>query len=216
MYRGGIYDHLGGGFCRYSTDREWLKPHFEKTLYDNALLALCYTEAWQDGRLPLWRQVAEDTLDCCLRELKDPAGGFCCGQDADSGGAEGAYYLLTPDEVIEVLGPEAGKPFCECYDITAEGNFGGKSIPNLLLNTRWNLLPEGYDSLREKLRLYRAERMALFTDRKLLSGWNGLMLMALARAARVFGDGSLYRNSVHNTSGAVRPAFWLNLSSGIF
>ncbi|MCR5576524.1 MAG: thioredoxin domain-containing protein [Oscillospiraceae bacterium] len=188
MYRGGIYDHIGGGFCRYSTDREWLKPHFEKTLYDNALLALAYTEAWRDGHLPLWRQAAEDTLDYCLRELKDAAGGFCCGQDADSGGAEGAYYLFTPDEVTEVLGPEAGKPFCECYDITKDGNFEGKSIPNLLLNTRWNLLPEGYDSLREKLRLYRAERMALFTDRKLLSGWNGLLLMALARAARVFSD----------------------------
>ena len=188
MYRGGIWDHIGGGFCRYSTDREWLKPHFEKTLYDNALLALTVTEAWQDGRLPLWRQVAEDTLDYCLRELKDAAGGFCCGQDADSGGAEGAYYLFTPEEVLSVLGPEAGKPFCECYDITKEGNFEGKSIPNLLLNTRWNLLPEGYDSLREKLRLYRAERMALFTDRKILSGWNGLLLMALARAARVFSD----------------------------
>ena len=188
MVRGGIWDHIGGGFCRYSTDREWLKPHFEKTLYDNALLALAYTEAWQDGRLPLWRQVAEDTLDYCLRELRESAGGFCCGQDADSGGAEGAYYLLTQDEVIEVLGSEAGRPFCECYDITPEGNFAGKSIPNLLLNTRWNLLPEGYDSLREKLRLYRAERMALFTDRKLLSGWNGLLLMALSRAARVFSD----------------------------
>ena len=188
MYRGGIWDHIGGGFCRYSTDREWLKPHFEKTLYDNALLALAYTEAWQDGRLPLWRQVAEDTLDYCLRELRSPEGGFFCGQDADSGGAEGAYYLFTPDEVISVLGAEAGKPFCECYDITPEGNFGAKSIPNLLLNTRWSLLPEGYDSLRERLRLYREGRMELFTDRKQLSGWNGLMLMALARAARVFSD----------------------------
>ena len=188
MFRGGIYDHIGGGFCRYSTDREWLKPHFEKTLYDNALLALSYTEAWQDGHLPLWRQTAEDTLDYCLRDLRDADGGFFCGQDADSEGAEGAYYLFTPEEVCEVLGAEAGKPFCECYDITPEGNFAGKSIPNLLLNTRWNLLPEGYDSLREKLRLYREGRMALFTDRKILSGWNGLMLMALSRAARVFGD----------------------------
>ncbi|MDO4991275.1 MAG: DUF255 domain-containing protein, partial [Eubacteriales bacterium] len=84
MYRGGIWDHIGGGFCRYSTDREWLKPHFEKTLYDNALLALAYTEAWQDGHMALWRQVAEDTLDYCLRELKGDEGGFFCGQDADS------------------------------------------------------------------------------------------------------------------------------------
>ncbi len=188
MYRGGIYDHFGGGFCRYSTDREWLKPHFEKTLYDNALLALAYTEAWQDGHMALWRQVAEDTLDYCLRELKGEDGGFFCGQDADSSGTEGAFYLFTPDEVKQVLGEDAGRGFCECYDITAEGNFGGKSIPNLLLNTRWNFLPEGYGEYREKLRLYREARMPLLTDRKILTGWNGLMLAALARAARVFDD----------------------------
>ena len=188
MARGGIYDHIGGGFCRYATDREWLKPHFEKTLYDNALLALAYAEAWQSGHLAQWRAVAEETLDYCLRELKGEDGGFFCGQDADSGGVEGAYYLFTPEEVINVLGPEQGKPFCECYDISAEGNFHGKSIPNLLLNPRWALLPEGYDSLRERLRLYRAERLPLLTDRKILSGWNGLLLMALARAARFFGD----------------------------
>ena len=176
MYKGGIYDHFGGGFCRYSTDREWLKPHFEKTLYDNALLALTYTEAWQEGHMALWREVAEQTLDYCLRELKAPKGGFYSGQDADSGGEEG------------VLGAEAGKHFCECYDITAEGNFQGKSIPNLLLNTRWNFLPEGYEEYREKLREYRAGRMPLFTDSKILSGWNGLMLMALSRAAAAFSD----------------------------
>ncbi len=188
MYRGGIYDHIGGGFCRYSTDREWLRPHFEKTLYDNALLALCYTEAWQDGHLALWRQVAEDTLDYCLRELRGPDGGFFCGQDADSGGTEGAYYLFTPEEIGRVLGGDAGRGFCECYDITAEGNFQGKNIPNLLLNTRWNFVPEGYGEYREKLRIFREERMPLFTDRKILSGWNGLMLMALSRAAAAFHD----------------------------
>ena len=188
MYRGGIYDHFGGGFCRYSTDREWLKPHFEKTLYDNALLALTYTEAWQDGHMAMWRETAEQTLDCCLRELKAPDGGFYSGQDADSAGQEGAYYLFTPDEVCALLGAEAGRHFCECYDITPEGNFQGRSIPNLLLNNRWNFLPEGYDEYRERLREYRAGRMDLFTDTKILLGWNGLMLMALARAARAFGD----------------------------
>ena len=188
MFRGGIYDHFGGGFCRYSTDREWLKPHFEKTLYDNALLALAYTEAWQDGHMAMWRETAEQTLDYCLRELKAPDGGFYSGQDADSAGREGAYYLFTPEEVCHVLGAEAGKHFCECYDITAEGNFEGRSIPNLLLNNRWNFLPEGYEEFREKLREYRAGRMALFTDEKILAGWNGLMLMALSRAARAFED----------------------------
>ncbi len=188
MYRGGIYDHFGGGFCRYSTDREWLAPHFEKTLYDNALMALVYTQAWQEGHMALYRDVAEATLDYCLRELKAEKGGFYSGQDADSEGEEGAYYLFTEEEVCNILGGEAGKHFAECYDITKEGNFGGRSIPNLLLNTRWNLLPEGYGEYREKLRLYREERMGLFTDEKILLGRNGLMLMALARAAAAFGD----------------------------
>lgn len=187
MYRGGIYDHIGGGFSRYSTDREWLAPHFEKTLYDNALLALCYTEAWQDGHMALYRDVAESTLDYCLRELKAPDGGFFCGQDADSGGREGAYYLLREEEVCRVLGAE-GKHFCQCFDVTPEGNFAGENIPNLLLNTRWSFLPEGYDEFKERLRLYREGRMTLGTDEKILTGWNGMMLMALARAAAAFGD----------------------------
>lgn len=138
--------------------------------------------------MALYRNVAEATLDYCLRELKADSGGFFSGQDADSEGKEGAYYLFTENEVKAVLGGEAGKHFCECYDITAEGNFEGKSIPNLLLNQRWNLLPEGYEEYREKLRLYREERMELFTDEKILTGRNGLMLMALARAAKAFGD----------------------------
>lgn len=188
MYQGGIYDHFGGGFARYSTDREWLAPHFEKTLYDNALLSLAYTEAWQDGHMALYRSVAESTLDYCLRELRGEEGGFYCAQDADSEGKEGAYYLFEPAEIKRILGEDDGRHFCECYDITDEGNFRGKSIPNLLLNNRWSFLPEGYDNFREKLRIYRAERMPLATDRKMLTAWNGMMLMALSRAARVFGD----------------------------
>ena len=188
MYRGGIYDHFGGGFSRYSTDREWLAPHFEKTLYDNALLSFLYTEAWQEGHTALYRDVAENTLDYCLRELKAEGGGFFSAQDADSEGVEGAYYLFTPTEVKSVLGEDAGRHFCNCYDITPEGNFHGKSIPNLLLNNRWSFVPEGYEEYREKLRLYREERLPLFTDEKILTGWNGLMLMALSRAAFAFGD----------------------------
>ena len=188
MYRGGIYDHFGGGFCRYSTDREWLAPHFEKTLYDNALLAYTYTEAWQGKRMALHRQVAENTLDWCMREMLAPGGGYYCAQDADSDGVEGAYYLFTREEIADVLGAEAGKHFADCYDITAEGNFHGKSIPNLLINQRWNLLPEGYENYREKLRLYREERLPLRTDTKILTSWNGLMLMALSKAAASFGD----------------------------
>ena len=191
MARGGIFDQIGGGFSRYSTDREWLAPHFEKTLYDNALLALAYTEAWQDGRLALYRSVAERTLDWCLRELRDERGGFFAGQDADSAGEEGAYYLFTPAEVRAVLGESEGRGFCECYDVTEEGNFRGKSIPNLLLNQRWQLVPEGYGLYREKLRHYRRQRLPLAVDNKVLTGWNGLLLAALARAGRVF-DSPVY------------------------
>ena len=202
MYRGGIYDHFGGGFARYSTDREWLAPHFEKTLYDNALLALCYTEAWQDGRMALYRQVAESTLDYCLSELRSEAGGFYCAQDADSGGEEGAYYLFTPQEVKRLLGEDDGRHFCECYDITEEGNFHGRSIPNLLLNTRWSFVPEGYAEFRQRLREYRQERMPLGRDEKILTSWNGMMLMALSRAARVF-DNSRYLAAAEELQGFV-------------
>ena len=134
--------------------------------------------------MALWRTVAEDTLDYCLRELKATDGGFFCGQDADSGGDEGAYYLFTPDEVksrssamraalLRVLRYHARRKF-----------FMEKSIPNLLLNTRWAFLPEGYDGFCERLRIYREERMTLGTDTKILTAWNGLMLTALSRAAK--------------------------------
>ena len=211
MARGGIYDQIGGGFARYATDREWLAPHFEKTLYDNALLALCYTEAWQEGHFALYRRVAEETLDYCLRELKSETGGFCSGQDADSAGEEGAFYLLTPEDVKTVLGEDEGRHFCECYDITPEGNFHGKSIPNLLLNQRWNLVPEGYGAYRVRLREFRAGRMELRTDRKLLTAWNGMLLMALSRAARAFrrqdyGDAARRLGRfLRETAGADRP-----------
>ncbi|MEI3101931.1 MAG: hypothetical protein V8T45_09395 [Oscillospiraceae bacterium] len=187
MYRGGIFDHFGGGFSRYSTDREWLAPHFEKTLYDNALLSFLYTEAWQDGHMALYRDVAESTLDYCLRELKAEESSLRSGCGQRRGGRS-MLSLFTPAEVKSVLGEDAGRHFCNCYDITDEGNFHGKSIPNLLLNNRWNFVPEGYDEYREKLRIYREQRMSLFTDDKILTGWNGLMLMALSRAAGAFND----------------------------
>lgn len=209
MYKGGIYDHFGGGFARYSTDREWLAPHFEKTLYDNALLAYVYTETWQQGHMERYRLVAESTLDYCMRELLSVEGGYYCAQDSDSNGEEGAYYLFTPEEVCAVLGDEAGRHFCECYDITTEGNYRGKSIPNLLINTRWALLPEGYDDFREQLRLYRTEHRELKTDRKILTAWNGLMLMALSRAARTFDD-ARYLNAAQSLARFMERSLYAN------
>jgi len=181
MYRGGLFDHVGGGFSRYSTDRRWLVPHFEKMLYDNALLTLAYTEAFQHTRRPLYGEIVRRTL-AYLRELAGPQGGFCCGQDADSGGAEGKYYLLTPAELISLLGPTDGGRFCQWYGITPAGNFEGKSIPNLLGQPHFDREPEEMAALRERVYAYRLKRMPLHRDDKVLTAWNGLMLAALARS----------------------------------
>lgn len=132
MYRGGIYDHIGFGFSRYATDREWVVPHFEKMLYDNALLACAYLEAYQVTGSPFYARVARDVFTYVLREMKSPEGGFYSAQDADSEGVEGKFYLWTPEEVAEVLGDEEGSFFCRLYDVTPAGNFEGKSIPNLV------------------------------------------------------------------------------------
>ena len=132
LFRGGIFDHIGGGFSRYSTDEKWLVPHFEKMLYDNALLVLAYSEAYNLSGRPLYRTIAKRTLDYVLRELTDKQGGFYCGQDADSDGIEGKYYVFVPQEIRLVLGEADGALFCERFDITMQGNFEGKSIPNLI------------------------------------------------------------------------------------
>lgn len=183
MYRGGLFDHVGGGFSRYSTDGRWLIPHFEKMLYDNALLALAYAEAFQHTRRPIYEEIVRHTLDYVLRELSGPQGGLCCGQDADSDGVEGKYYLLTPDEVVQVLGERDGRCFCRWYGITRSGNFECKSVPSLLEQPESDREPEGMAALREKVYAYRLARTALHRDDKVLTAWNGLALAALARAA---------------------------------
>jgi len=200
MYRGGLFDHVGGGFSRYSTDRRWLVPHFEKMLYDNALLALAYTEAYQHTRHPLYREIVRRTLEYVLRELEGPQGGFCCGQDADSDGVEGKYYVWEPDELISLLGQEEGTRFCQWYGITPEGNFEGKSIPNLLSQAIFEREPEGFAALRERVYAYRLGRTALHRDDKVLTAWNGLMLAALARAGLVL-DEPGYLDAARRTAG---------------
>src|SRR5262249_43068476 len=131
MARGGIYDHLGGGFARYSTDDRWLVPHFEKMLYDNALLAAAYLEAYQATDEPDHARVARETMDYVLGRMTSPEGGFYSTEDADSEGEEGKYYVWTLAEVNELLGPARGRAFAYAYDVTERGNWEGKNILNL-------------------------------------------------------------------------------------
>lgn len=188
MYRGGMFDHVGGGFSRYSTDKFWLVPHFEKMLYDNALLAFIYTEAFQRTHRPLYETVVRRTLEYVLRELKSPKGGFFCGQDADSEGVEGKYYVFTPEELRRVLGEPDAAIFSQAYGITPEGNFEGGSIPNRIGLQPLDKELEGMDSIRERLRIYRLQRTSLHKDDKILTSWNGLMIAALAKAGQVWDD----------------------------
>lgn len=190
MYRGGLFDHIGGGFSRYSTDRRWLVPHFEKMLYDNALLVFAYAEAFQYTRRPLYGRVARRTVEYVLRELEAAQGGFFCGQDADSEGIEGKYYVFTPKELHTVLGEEKAEVFCRWYGVTAQGNFEGHSIPNLIGQRDVDEEPEGMEVSREQLRVYRWNRTSLHKDDKILTAWNGLMIAALAKAGLVLEEPS--------------------------
>ncbi len=199
MYRGGLFDHVGGGFSRYSTDERWLVPHFEKMLYDNALLALAYTEAFQHTCRPIYGEIVCRTLDYALRELSGPRGGFCCGQDADSDGVEGKYYVLSPDELAQALGGVDAEHFCRWYGITPAGNFEGKSIPNLLGQPKFDRVPEGIAALRERVYDYRLGRTALHRDDKVLTAWNGLALAALARAGLML-DEPRYLDAARQTA----------------
>ncbi|KAF5041274.1 hypothetical protein DSECCO2_524730 [anaerobic digester metagenome] len=188
MYRGGLFDHLGGGFSRYSTDGKWLVPHFEKMLYDNALLVGAYLEAYLITGKALYKTVVTRTLDYVLRELTDAQGGFYCGQDADSDGVEGKYYVFTREEIAHVLGDVDGKRFCDWFGVTAAGNFEGKNILNLLENHRFEESDEQIERLCQKLYDYRLSRTRLHKDDKVLTAWNGLMIAALARAGWLLND----------------------------
>lgn len=182
MARGGIFDHIGGGFSRYSTDEKWMVPHFEKMLYDNALLAYTYLEAYRLIGKDFYRRVAEKTIAYVLRELTDEEDGFYCGQDADSEGVEGKYYVFTPQEIQDVL-QEDGEVFCRWFHITESGNFEGKNIPNRLREKPLEKENEKIEVLAEKVYDYRKKRTPLHKDDKILTSWNGMMIGALAKAA---------------------------------
>ena len=189
MYRGGIFDHIGGGFSRYSTDEKWLIPHFEKMLYDNALLAWAYTEAFSLTGRPLYRSIARKTIAYVLTELLDSSGGFICSQDADSEGVEGKYYVFTHAEVKNALGEEKGDAFCRRFGIGLNGSFEGKNVPNLITCDEYETESTEMSELLHELYKYRLYRTNLHRDDKILCSWNALMIIALARAGRVFGDG---------------------------
>ncbi|AEB76418.1 thioredoxin domain-containing protein [Clostridium botulinum] len=183
MYKGGIFDHIGFGFSRYSTDEKWLVPHFEKMLYDNALLAYVYTQAYQVTGKSFYKEVAEKIFKYILRDMTSPEGGFYSAEDADSEGVEGKFYVWTLHEIESILGEDA-KEFCNIYNITKNGNFEGSNIPNLIGKDLDDI--DKLESLRKKLFEVREKRIHPFKDDKILTAWNALMIVALAYAGRVF------------------------------
>lgn len=185
MRRGGIFDQIGYGFSRYSTDRYFLAPHFEKMLYDNALLMMAYSVAYHVTGKDKYLHTAEETAQYLLREMTDGEGGFFSAQDADSDGEEGKFYLWEEEEICSVLGEERGKAFCKHYDVSRQGNFAGKNIPNLL---NGNDITDDFQEEREKLYLYRREREHLHLDDKKLTSWNGLAVCGMAMLYRVSGN----------------------------
>lgn len=200
LANGGIYDHIGFGFSRYSTDEEYLVPHFEKMLYDNAMLAIVYTEAFQVTKNQKYKKIVEEIFTYVLRDMKDDNGAFYSAEDADSEGVEGKFYVWKPEEVKQVLGEEIGELYCSVYDITKDGNFEGESIPNLIHQNAVSYAKEHQieveivfstiETARIQLFNHREKRIHPHKDDKILTAWNALMIAAFAKASRVFGDES--------------------------
>ncbi len=188
MAAGGIYDHLGGGFARYSVDARWLAPHFEKMLYDQALLVRCYLHAWQLTGAARHRQVLDETITYVLRDLRHPGGGFYSAEDADSEGEEGRFYLWTPDQIRAALGPDEAAAAIEWWGVTEAGNFEGHTILNRLHARGAIERPPLVQDCRVRLFDVRADRVRPGLDDKVLTEWNGLMLGALAEAAAATGN----------------------------
>ena len=209
MANGGIYDHLGGGFARYSVDARWLVPHFEKMLYDNALLAQLYLEAYQATGDDFYKRIAEETLDYVVRDMTSPEGGFYSAEDADSEGVEGKFYVWTPAEIREALEPEEAELAMRYWGVTEAGNFEGKNILNVpqdpetvaaAFGISQDELDEQIEKARSKLFAVREQRVRPGLDDKILAAWNGLMLRAFALAARVLGRDD-YRKIAEKNAG---------------
>jgi uncharacterized protein YyaL (SSP411 family) len=207
MASGGMYDQLGGGFARYSVDAHWLVPHFEKMLYDNALLVRAYLHAWQATGAPEYRAVADDVLRWVVNEMTSPEGGFYSALDADSEGEEGLFYLWTPEEIDEVVGPEDGRAVRAWWGVTPEGNFEGRTILHAWRSVdaaaqEAGVTPEGLMDAVTRARplLYaaRSRRVWPGLDDKVLTAWNAMMLHAFADAARATGVDAYRQIAVRN------------------
>jgi uncharacterized protein YyaL (SSP411 family) len=207
MAEGGIYDQLGGGFHRYSTDDCWLVPHFEKMLYDNANLSAAYIEAWQATGRREYAAVAGETLDYVLREMTSASGGFYTAQDADTAGGEGAYYTWTRAEIESVLG-EASEEFCALHGVCAEGNFEGRNIltfKDVKLLARRN--EPAMITARKKLLEARGKRPRPLTDDKIIVEYNGLMINSMARAWQALGE-EKYLKAAISSAGFIKERLW--------
>ncbi len=194
MARGGIYDHLGGGFHRYSVDEKWLVPHFEKMLYDNAQLVRIYAQVYCVTGEPLFKQVVDETINYLMREMLHTGGGFYSTQDADSEGEEGKFFVWTEEEISQILGEEASEIFCRIYDVSEEGNFEEKNIlhPILTLEQASKFFRRDLKEIeslvsdaKRKLFQEREKRPKPFRDEKILTSWNGLMLSGFAEAIKI-------------------------------
>jgi len=217
MHRGGIYDHLGGGFSRYSVDEKWLVPHFEKMLYDNAILAQTYLEAWKITKRPIYKRICQEILNYVLRDMTHPNGGFYSAEDADSEGYEGLFYVWTYDEIHQILGDKADL-FCQYYTITPDGNFEGKNILNTPLSLEDFAAKEKLNSeqfsldleqQRKKLWEIREKRTHPLKDDKILCAWNGLMIYSLTEAALAF-DHVPYLQAAVKAAHFIKKELWQN------
>ncbi|HRV60127.1 MAG TPA: thioredoxin domain-containing protein, partial [Solirubrobacterales bacterium] len=198
MAAGGIFDQLAGGFARYSVDDRWLVPHFEKMLYDNALLARTYLRAWQVTGHDRYRWVAQKTLDWAMSEMLDASGGFYASLDADSEGVEGLFYTWTPAEIGEALGGRA-PAVIEAFGVTEEGHLDGRSVLHLPAGVPPDEIEPGFEELSDELLAARTKRVRPALDDKVISSWNSLMVSALAEAGAVL-ERPDYLEAAHRTA----------------
>lgn len=216
MAEGGIHDHLGGGFHRYSVDNRWLIPHFEKMLYDNSQLINLYLEGYQATGDEFFKDIAVKSLSYIQREMLSPEGGFYSTQDADTEGEEGKFFVWTPYEVMDILGEEVGRIFCRYYDVTNHGNFEGKNIlhtdiPLEVIAQEFHKSPEDVGHLlkeaKQKMFLSREKRVKPFRDEKILTSWNALMISAAVKAYNILGDIDYFKMGRECTDFILRNLF---------